>query len=589
MSSSYTVIDRRGKTPPNRGMSSIGEPVALFTGPSSFDGAGSSPMRSLPTVSINSFWEITLPQLRAMQLSSRSLRNNLPIFRNIVKTTREFSIGWGLIPMPKSGDKDFDSRAKSYFMRWARNKKICDIRGQQDHCSQQSTACEDTFVDGEIFRAEISDALGRPTRKFYKTEQCGGMFGTSTMAPDGWWNGIRYDDNNTPLGYEFRQSYKGGSPFISDASDLYGPDQVQHIGDIERTMQLRMLPWAYAGLTTATDAMDMHALHQAKGKMSAAIFGNIETPTGGIPLSMQQLIQSSNQPLSALSFNTFADFPSPGVVGNTYIDKSTGKNYTWSGSGYVIPDPKDKPAVTYLNIHGTQIPLFRTGEKIMPFTGADGTNARDDIEFMFTGLAAAFGAPVNLFWNLAMNGAGGASVRGVFELGKRFFERVQRMMINTMCQPDYENVVATGILAYLYPADYPGVEPLAPPRGMDGWDCVTWRGPSDLTVDRGRDGRMYLELIRSGLMSREEWWVKNNEDPEEMEAVATDELAARLNHWVNVQGLPEDKFWLREFGANGSLSVTDDATPNPNQIAGHSIDELAAAVAQLIKEKPDRL
>jgi capsid protein len=177
----------------------------------------------------------------------------------------------------------------------------------------------------------------------------------------------------------------------------------------------------------------------------------------------------------------------------------------------------------------------------------------------------------------------------VLELGKRFFERVQRMMINTMCQPDYENVVATGILAYLYPADYPGVEPLAPPRGMDGWDCVTWRGPSDLTVDRGRDGRMYLELIRSGLMSREEWWVKNNEDPEEMEAVATDELAARLNHWVNVQGLPEDKFWLREFGANGSLSVTDDANAEPGKIAAHSIDELAAAVAQLIKEKPDRL
>ena len=507
----------------------------------------------------------------------------------------EFSIGWGLIPMPRSGDKAYDRRAKAYFKRWASKKKVCDIRRMQDYCGQQTAAFSDTVVDGEVFRVKRFDAFGRPSRQTFRSEQVGGLFGS--MNPGrGWWNGIHYNEDWAPLEYEFRKALAGGTNLFSAAGQIYDAAHVQHIFDHERSNQNRGLPWAYSALNTGIDCIDIDALEKACHKINAALFGSIETPTGSMPgsfgagggLAGQLTNQWQREPTS--QFASLADFPNPGSIGMLYVAMDheityrwTGSNGTGPGSGYVIAEKKS--SVRYLNVHGTMIPLFRTGEKLTPNNEGRSLNAREFLEFLFNGLAVAFGVPVELIWNMAR--LGGAAVRGTAELGKRAFERCQRMMIDGMCQDDYENITGLGILAYHYPGDYPGIEPLAPPVGMDGWDVCTWRGPRDFTVDKGRDGKMYLELIRAGLMSREEWWTMGNEDPDEMEAVPTRELASRRKIWL-AEDLPEDKFWLREFGAQGTFSVRDqEAGPTggaaPAGFSDEQMTNLAETLADMLK------
>jgi capsid protein len=98
------------------------------------------------------------------------------------------------------------------------------------------------------------------------------------------------------------------------------------------------------------------------------------------------------------------------------------------------------------------------------------------------------------------------------------------------------------------------VEPLEPPRGWVGWDVVEWRGPRNVTVDKGRDGRLFLELMRAGKMTDEEWWTLNGENPEEMKFKGAEEMEEKLADWVG-RGLPEEMFWKRELGQNVQVTV----------------------------------
>jgi capsid protein len=125
-------------------------------------------------------------------------------------------------------------------------------------------------------------------------------------------------------------------------------------------------------------------------------------------------------------------------------------------------------------------------------------------------------------------------------------------MIDDWCQPNWEQVIGNGIMANAYEKDFPGVEKLAPPEGKnwEGWDAVEWRGPKNITHDRGRDGKLYLEQKRAGWLTDEEWWTMNGEDPVEMAEKIDEETAERLARWLG-KGLPEEMFWRRELGQNG--------------------------------------
>lgn len=177
--------------------------------------------------------------------------------------------------------------------------------------------------------------------------------------------------------------------------------------------------------------------------------------------------------------------------------------------------------------------------------------------------AQGLGLPVEFVVGMA---TGSAAVRGNTDIAGRFFEEVQMLMIDDWCQPNYENIISTGILAHAYPRDFPLVEPLEPPRGWTGWDVCEWRGPKNITVDRSRDGKMHLELRRAGWMTDEEYWTLNGEDPDEMSLTVDDELVARRQRWLD-RDLPEDMFWRREFGqglpANAAAEPETEPTSPP--------------------------
>ena len=57
------------------------------------------------------------------------------------------------------------------------------------------------------------------------------------------------------------------------------------------------------------------------------------------------------------------------------------------------------------------------------------------------------------------------------------------------------------------------------------WWKTSWIPQADLTIDRGRDGKLDLALLDQGLMTREEWWARQGKDWKTEEAKVAKEKA----------------------------------------------------------------
>lgn len=477
---------------------------------------------------LDSTREIEPGERRELVKKHRSLRNNLGFVRGIINTTVRLSIGWGLQPVPRSGDKDFDRRALAYWRR-ATRKQSFDVAAQDTEAAMQRLVMREVITDGELFAIKVFDDFGRPQRQLIKTEQIGNP---SEVPPsDNWQDGIWLNSLRRPLRYGVIQTPLSGSPAWPQRVRPVEAKDMLHIYDRERATQCHGLPWGYNSLNHGVDAIDILAFEKIAHKLNSAIVGSMTTPTGDPAKGMEVILAAAKQAAAAGATQSSTE--------------------------------RTKDGVKYLDLHGTMIPIFKAGESMQFYNGRNSVNAIEFAGGLCAQYAYGFGTPVEFVVGLA---SGGANVRGMAEIAGRFFEDNQMLLIDDWCQPNWENIIGTGILAAQFPRDFPLVEPLAPPRGWTGWDVVEWRGPKNITMDKGRDGKTYLDLKRAGWMSDEEFWTLNGEDPDEMPVKIDEELAARRARWVDDLGLPEDKFWIREFGTNLS-GQTASAEPAPAPVA----------------------
>jgi capsid protein len=490
-----------------------------------FDGSNDNSQRSSTVYfPLDSRMEIRPHDRREMVKKHRSLRNNLGAVKALIDTIVRLSIGWGLQPVPKSPDKDFNRRALAY---WKRNTKSqnFDVSGQDREPAMQRLVLRETITDGEIFGIKVFDAFGKPQRQLIKTEQIGDPPGKNPT--DNWQDGILCNSLGRPLKYCVLRDATPQNPYIKRGEQIDARD-ILHVYNRERAHQRHGLPWGYTGLNHGVDILDIAAFEKIAHKLNTAIVGSITTPTGEAPASMKALLQAATEASAAGSTRDTAD------------------------------------AVKHLDLHGTSVPIFKTGEGMNLFLqGRNSINTTEFAGWLIAQYALGLGLHVDVVTGMMQ---GGTAVRGLTELSGRFFEEVQTLMVDDWNQPNWENVIGTALLADAYPKDYPGIEPLSPPQGKtwEGWDSVEWRGPKNITHDRGRDGKLYLEQIRAGVMTHEEFWTANDENPEEMQAKATEEVRARLDAWIAAK-LPEEMFWRRELGQNGMTQQPSEPAKEPAQ------------------------
>ena len=142
--------------------------------------------------------------------------------------------------------------------------------------------------------------------------------------------------------------------------------------------------------------------------------------------------------------------------------------------------------------NGTLIPKLKPGEKIESFKNEHpGGSFEPFMRYVMGEVARAVGLPPEAL--MIFVGANGTEFRGLLEVAQNFLERLQQMLVDQFCRPFWKFWIWQEIQAGRLP--YPG---------DDWWHCE-FIPPKKITVDNGRDGRLYIDLMEKGLMSFERY------------------------------------------------------------------------------------
>lgn len=142
--------------------------------------------------------------------------------------------------------------------------------------------------------------------------------------------------------------------------------------------------------------------------------------------------------------------------------------------------------------NGTLIPRLKPGEKIESFKNEHpGQSFEPFMRYVMGEVARSVGLPPEAL--MIFVGASGTEFRGLLEVAQNFLERLQQMLIDQFCRPFWKFWIWQEMKAGRLP--YPG---------DDWWQCE-FIPPKKITVDNGRDGRLYVELMEKGAMSYERY------------------------------------------------------------------------------------
>jgi len=126
------------------------------------------------------------------------------------------------------------------------------------------------------------------------------------------------------------------------------------------------------------------------------------------------------------------------------------------------------------------------------------------LSWLVRDIAWGIGIAPEVLWDPgSINGTG---MRYVMAETRRFVE-VQQASLRRDCQRLWMYVLAKEIKAGR----------LDIPAGVSCWWKARWVPQADMTIDRGRDGKLMLELLREGYMTETDYWASLGLDFEEQE------------------------------------------------------------------------
>jgi len=190
------------------------------------------------------------------------------------------------------------------------------------------------------------------------------------------------------------------------------------------------------------------------------------------------------------------------------------------GSGKLTNSAGDEITTEAL-YNGSVIARLKPGESIQSFkTEAPGAAFEPLMRDYTADIARAIGVPPEAL--LLLVGLAGTETRALLEVAQNFLDRIQQMVIDQFCFPVWKYWIWQEIQAGRLP--YPG----------DDWWRVEWVTPRKITVDNGRDGRLYAQLLDSGYMSWERYCNLHGLDAE---AEEDDILAAYVRRKAKCEAL----------------------------------------------------
>ncbi len=471
-----------------------------------FMGANSTGTRTDTTsMPIDSRRELTFRTRIELVKKSRWLRNNLGLYRRIITGSSRYAVGGGIVHIPDTLDTDWNKLADEYFDNWASNPVVCDVAGKLPFWRLQRYAVDSMLCDGEAFVLKVGSGKNAdgtpvlPQTQWIESTRIGNLFRDYSMYgidSEGFREGIRVNPFGKVVAYRYLQdSYPGyfdlaGQPVILPA------DAVRHIYNYERATALRGLPWAYHGMNSALDIMDITSLEKVAVKQHSALAGAIkktspDAATGFTGDLQKETITQADGTQKVIAFDNYA------------------------GGAGILQLGMDE-----------ELKLFSSDRPNVTWGGF--------IDFLVRDFAWGFGVSPELIWNMLKTG--GPDLRFLMEDGNKFFEDIQDLIVTMLCRPIYTWVISRAILRGELPE-------CKDPR----WFTCHWQGPAKVTVDEGRLGQLEIARLQSGCLTWEEFWGSRGKSGKKMVHARIDEIKDAMDYAAK-QNVPFEYFMALKPG-----------------------------------------
>lgn len=458
-----------------------------------FDATRSSHLREnlwyLPDFDVVS--DVSEFELSELWKKSEFLYDNQGIYRRLIRGSTRYSVGRGIVPMASTEDPDWNRQAEDLFDAWARNASAFDVSGRFNFYQSQRALLSGTMRTGDAF-VSFTTSFDRnsPMLQFFEGVQINSGSVPKRDEAQRWINGVRINAVGRPIKYRL-QKKNGSERAMLDA------ERTAHIWDPERMRGVRGRPWGTHALVKLQDWREIAAAATAGVKLDQMLGLVRKRKDDGIgPPRLQGTVQvANNGDIHGAPVESLENIFSPGAIAS-----------------------------------------LQPGEELESFKSEKPHERMTKwLDYLVRDAAHGFGISPELAWNLA--GVGGAPMRWILEDGQRFFEENQQMLIDRYCRRAWAYRIAWAMRD----------GQLGQPKGDRPWWKVNWIPPQKATVDRTKDGKMEIDLIKSGLGSIPRYFRGLGED---WQPIVREQIDALV--------------WIKEEAESKGLSLADVVAPASN-------------------------
>lgn len=397
---------------------------------------------------------------------SRFLYANYGIAKRIINGLARMVAGTGLTYQAATTDTEWNRLAEKAYARVTRSRTLYDLGGRYSGTTSQQAVLRFRYRDGDCAQILTRDPqTGTARFAFYEGHQIGQFMDPATYdANSGWRDGVLHGPHNNAIAYRLLGDL-GTYTDIPARSTLFQCDY-------ERAGQSRGLSILSHAVNHLVDAAEITGYIKTGVKLSNRHGYWIETaPDSQAPLTAAQRAQGGQ------AIQTISTAAGPVNLERIY------------GPGE-IPNLQPGQSLKFnsaANPHPNQLAL---------------------LDYLIRDVAWGANVSPELLWNITA--LGGANTRFVLADAQSFIDQGQQQLIDDKLQLETEFILACEMSAGR----------LRPCRDPEWWKAL-WIPPPRLTVDFGRDGKLYLEQVKASALTfrRLHGWQGNDFDTEQRQWV----------------------------------------------------------------------
>lgn len=430
-----------------------------------WDGATSSPRRGYvvwPTLDSTK----DLPPASRVEIirKVRMAAANIGLVKRCIKGPSKL-IGTAR-PQAKTPDREFNKRAEEAFWRRAKNPAAFDYAGKLNFIGWQNAIKLAKSRDGDAVTALGEGPSGGGRVMFYESHQIGDG-NSGKPKPENLRDGVYLDKHGGRAGFRILK------PGAEDWFNLARENAIYH-GDPDQHARPRSVSGMAHAVSNFLDMVEIIADTKHAIKV-AALWG----------VAMEQKSTEASKKEMDEQLRAYINGSGPAGVDAETGEVLTVDKITQGGRVQGLPAGASLKTVQDQRPHPNQLQLM---------------------SWLVRDMAHGRGLFPEVLWDLS--GLNGTSMRYAMADTRRFIEDEQELL-----EMEFERVW----LYFLAKEIKEGRLELPDSLKGQRWWNVGWQWQADMTIDRGREGKLEMEMVAKEYMTRQEMWGRRGKDWEEEE------------------------------------------------------------------------